>query len=276
MTSILSNLFFSSASRKTLVYYGGYCLLFLLSYLALVSTISFFHFLLDHEMRVIESWLTRNAWETLVLAKLAAAVVVLKTLRLNNYLIKDSLGLIKKSELLPERRACALILFLAVFYVALIYQFGEAVPNESGVQFATASYFGSIAFYLIDFFVIFTLLTHNPLSRRRQKFLLCALLPVMFLVSAKSAMPYIDKQSIFLALHFGAMTALLSKGSNNLANLALYSLLIVGPMSLLFGVDLVWADSHSVYVFPEQTPFIGILLIWLTGFIYYFRSNRPA
>ena len=66
-------------------------------------------------MRVIERWLTMNAWETLVLAKAVAAFIILKALHLNNYLVTGGVDLLKKSELAPERKALALIFYLGVF-----------------------------------------------------------------------------------------------------------------------------------------------------------------
>lgn len=276
MTSVLSNFLFSSSARKTLVYYSGFCFLFLFTYLALVSTVSFFHFLLDHEMRVIERWLTMNAWETLILAKMIAAFIVLKALRLNNYLFTSSLTVLKNSELVPERKALAMLFYFGTFFVAMAFQFGQIISNEKGVDFVLTSYLGSILFYLIDFFVIFNLLHHNPLERRRQKILLCIALPALFILVTKSAMPYIETQTLYLALHFGSMTALLAKSKNNMGNIFLYSVLIIGPMSVFFGVDLVWADNYSKYLYPSHTSLMGTFLVWLTGFIYYFRTNQPA
>tara|TARA_Y100000780_G_scaffold232595_1_gene268707 strand:+ start:11009 stop:11665 length:657 start_codon:yes stop_codon:yes gene_type:complete len=217
-----------------------------------------------------------NAWETLVLAKAVAAFIILKALHLNNYLVTGGVDLLKKSELAPERKALALIFYLGVFFSAMAFQFGQVVLNERGMDYVLTSYLGSMLFYLIDFFVIFNLIHHNPLQRRRQKVLLCLALPALFLLSTKSAMPYVDKQSLFLALHFGSMTALMAKAHNNTGNILFYSLLIIGPMSVLFGVDLVWADDYSKYLYPSHTPILGVLLIWLTGFIYYFRTNHPG
>ncbi|MEX0798014.1 MAG: hypothetical protein WD025_01130 [Bacteriovoracaceae bacterium] len=276
MTALLSQIFFSSEARKTLTYYAGYCALFLFSYLALVSTISFFHFLLDHEMRVIESWLTRNAWEILTLAKLLASAVVLKALKLNNYLLKNSLDLIKNSEFFPERKALVLILFLMIFFLALVFQFNvDVAPNTGGSRFLFTSYLGSIVFYLVDLFVIYSALANFPLKRKRQKALLSVALPALFLISTKIALPYSEEASLFLFLHFGSLILLLIKTKYNLMNVILYSFLIIGPMTSVFGFDLVWGDAFSLYLYPKF-PALGIFLIWLTGFLYYFRRLRPA
>lgn len=276
VTGILSQIFLSSAARKTLAYYLGYCAMFLFFYLALVSTISFFHFLLDHEMRVIESWLNRNAWEILTLSKVMAALAALKTLKLNNYALKDSFDLLKNSQFLPERKALVLTLFLMTFFLALNWQFGGAGRlNPDGARFAAASYLGSALFYLIDVFVIYSALSNFPLKRKRQRVLLNLALPALFLAVTKVALPYIDKRSLFLFLHFASLALMVTKSKNNIMNPLLYAFFIIGPMSSLYGFDLVWGDAYSTYLFPNL-PLAGVFLIWLTGFLYYFRRPRPA
>lgn len=276
MTSVLSQIFLSSSARKILTYYAGYSCLFLLSYLALVSTTSFFHFLLDHEMGVIEGWLSSNAWELLLFAKLIAAMLSLKSLKLNNYLLKDSWDLVKAGRFLPEQKVVVMIVFLLVFFAALIHQFQGGLKVNPDAEFLATSYVGTIGFFLIDVFVIFSALSNFPLERKRQSYLLGVALPVIFLATTKIALPYLDGTAFFLLLNFCALMGLMSGSKNNLANLIIYSLAVTGPLAALVGVDAVWGDSRSAYLYPSNTPAIGILGVWLTGFLYYLRRKRAA
>lgn len=276
VTGALSQIFLSSSSRKILTYYAGYCCLFLFSYLSLVSTISFFHFLLDHEMSVIESWLNRNAWEVLILAKVISSTIVLKSLKVNNYLLKDSWDLVRSGKFLPERRALVLVLFLLTFFLALVAQFQGSLEHNPSAKFAAVSYLGSILFFIIDVFVIYSALANFPVQRKRQIALLGVALPAFFLVTTNIALPYLDQRSLFLFLNFFALITLVAGNKNNLANLVLYSVLITGPLSAVFGVDLVWGDSLSAYRYPAMIPSLGVFAIWLTGFLYYLRPYRPA
>lgn len=276
MTGVLSHLFLSSSSRKALTYYIGYCCLFLFSYLSLVSTISFFHFLLDHEMSVIESWLSHNAWEVLILSKAIAAFIVLKSLKLNNYFLKGSLDLIKEGRFLPTRSALVLVLFLMVFFLALVYQLKGGLDlnpkaSLSESSFIATSFFGSILFFMIDIFVIYSAIANFPIVRRRQVWFLGVALPTLFLVCAKIAIPYLDGKALFLILHFYSLLILVSTSKGNFANLILYSLAIAGPLSAFFGTDLVWGDTFSSFTYPDKIPSLGILAIWFTGLLYYIK-----
>lgn len=276
VTGTLSQIFLSSNSRKILTYYGGYCCLFLFSYVALVSTVSFFHFLLDHEMSVIEAWISRSSWEILAIAKLIALTLSLYTIRLNNYQLKDARALLKNARFAPSPKAVAISVFIICFFAALAFQFeGAFHVNELSERFG-ASFIGSCAFYLFDLFVIFSLIQNFGLEKKRHMFMLGAALPSAFLVSSKMALPYIDHRSLFLVLNFLSLSALLIKEKNNLGNILIYSIIVIGPLACLFGADLTWEDDFSYYLYPERTPAIGIIAIWLTAFLYYLRTNRPA
>ncbi len=276
MTSSLSQIFLSSNSRKILTYYGGYCCLFLLSYAALMSTVSFFHFLLDHEMGVIEAWISRSSWEILAIAKFIAMSLSLYTISLNNYQLKDARSLLKKARLAPSAKAVAISVFIICFFAALAYQFEGSFKFNPRPERYGASFMGSCFFYLFDLFVIFSLIQNFGLEKKRHIFMLGAALPSAFLVCSKMALPYIDHRSLFLFLNFLSLTALLIKEKNNLGNVLVYSLIVIGPLACVFGVDLTWRDDFSLFLYPEQTPALGVLAIWLTAFLYYLRTNRPA
>ena len=276
MTGALSQIFLSSNSRKILTYYGGYCCLFLFSYVALISTVSFFHFLLDHEMSVIEAWISRSSWEILATAKFMAAALSLYTINLNNYQLKDTRMLLKTARFAPSPKAVAISVFIICFFAALAFQFeGQFSVNSQSERFG-ASFMGSCAFYLFDLFVIFSLVQNFGLQKKRHLFMLGAALPSAFLVSSKMALPYIDHRSLFLFLNFLSLAALLIKERNNLGNILIYSIIVIGPLACVFGADLTWKDDFSFFLYPEKTPTIGVIAVWLTAFLYYLRTNRPA
>ena len=141
--------------RKILAYYLGYSLLFLVIHLSLISLVSFFHFLLDHDMLVIENWLYRNAWEMIFFSKLISAMICIKALKLNNYFISSLFSILKNDIWKPTKEASIFIIFIIVLFHVLIAQFGgEVTGNSKSTDFAYISFLGSISFYLIDFIVI--------------------------------------------------------------------------------------------------------------------------
>lgn len=273
MTGFLSRVFLSSASRKIIVYYIAYTLLFLLFYLALASTISFFHFLLDHDLGVIEAWLNRNGWEVVILAKAGAAAAALKALKLNNYLLKDTAELLRTSEFVPRRHVVAVCAFLPVFFTALARQFEPGLLPNPDSEFASVSYFGSALFYLTDLFVLYSAAANFSVEKKRQALLLGLALPLIFFLSSSAALPFLERQGFFLVAHFAGMLLFVLKDKNNLGNLLLYVFLVAAPMASVFGADPLWGDSRSLFRWPSTVPVPGIWAIWLTGFIYYLRRS---
>lgn len=273
MTSILSNILFSSEARKLLIYYFIYCVFFLLFYLALVSTISFFHFLLDHEMGIIENWLNQNSWEILITSKLGSAILTLKSLMLNNYQLKSFRAFFKQTLHLPKRKNLVFVLFIIIILYALLNQFGsELIRRDGEYSFSLTSYLGASFFYLIDVVVIFYCLIHMEITLR-QTLILNLILPLFFYVTTKIALPYVDKYTIFIFLHIITLNIFMFKDRDNFSNCILYAFGVIGPLSALLGIDLVWDNSYAIYSFPKTVPIIGIILIWLTAIIYYLKKS---
>jgi hypothetical protein len=264
---------FTLSARKIILYYLGFCTLFLIIHLAFISLVSFFHFLLDHDMAVIENWLYRNAWEMIVASKSLAALITIKALKLNNYFINSLLHILRMDDWKPTRKVLVLILFISVLFYALIMQFsGELINNTKDTDFAYISYIGSGLFYLIDFLVINVLVRNFKVQQKRKFFALTTVLTLCFLFFTKATLPYIDKYYIFLVLHFVTLLLLLFKERKNMINPLLYTLFIIGPFSSIYGLDIVWDNAHSIFSYKESLPVVGISGIWLIGLGYYYKS----
>lgn len=264
---------FSLGARKILLYYLGFCILFLVIHLSFISLVSFFHFLLDHDMAVIENWLYRNAWEIIILSKLISASLIIKALKLNNYFVNSLFEIIKTDIWKPTRKVVVFIFFISILFYAMIMQFsGELINNTKETDFAYVSYIGSALFYLIDFLVINVLFRNIVITQKKKYFALGISLTALFLIFTKATLPYISKYYIFLILHFSTLLLLLFKERKNLINPLLYTLIIIGPFSSLYGLDIVWDNAHSIYSYKETLPVVGISGIWLIGLGYYYKS----
>ena len=273
ITSENSDFLFSLSGRKVIFYYLGYCLLFLVTHLSFISLVSFFHFLLDHDMAVIENWLYRNAWEMIVFSKTLSAFIIIKALKLNNYFINSLFSILKMDIWKPTRKVLVFVLFISVLFYALIMQFsGELINNTKEAEFTYISYFGSVLFYFIDFLVINVLIRNFKVTQKRKVFALILTLTIFFLFFTKATLPYIDKYFIFLVLHYLTLLLFLFKERKNIMNPLLYSLIIIGPFSSLYGLDIVWDNAHSIYSYKESLPLAGICGVWLIGLGYYYKS----
>lgn len=273
MSEEQDKLFLTFGVRKILFYYFGFCVLFLIIHLSLISLVSFFHFLLDHEMAVIENWLYRNAWEIIIIAKVSAAYLIMKALKLNNYSILSLFEILKTDIWKPTRKIIVLVLFWSIIFYALIMQFGgELSHNPKPSEFTHISYIGSIFFFLVDFFVINVLIRNVEIKEKRKFSVLIISLLTLFLLFTKAALPYINKYYIFIILHFIVLLIFLFKERRNLINPILYSVIIIGPFSSHYGLDIVWDNAHSFYSYPTSLPILGIIGTWLIGLGYYYKT----
>lgn len=265
---------FSLGMRKILSYYLGYSILFLIIHLSAISMVSFFHFLLDHNMSIIEDWLYRNAWEMIFISKLTSAILIIKALKLNNYFVSSFFSIVKNDIWRPTKEASIFIIFIMVLFHSLIMQFGgEIIENAKTTDFTYVSYFGSIFFYLIDFLVINFLVRNIKIKGRKKFLILISSLLLIFMFFTKATLPYISKYYIFILLHFLTLLIFLFVEKKNLINPLLYSLFLIGPLSSFYGLDLVWDNAHSVYSYRDSLPIIGIIGIWSIGLLYYFKKK---
>lgn len=260
-------------SMKTIfLYYLGYCILFLIFHLAAISLVSFFHFLLEHDMAVIENWLYRYAWEIIIISKTLAAFVIIKALKLNNYFNRNLISIFSEDDWKPTRSLIVLIFFLLILFYALIVQFGgELINNNKETNFAYISYLGSVLFYLIDFMILNILVRKLIIKKRTDFLLLTLILLAMFLLITKATLPYINKYLFFLVIHFLSLFSILFKQRKNIINPLLYSLAVIGPFSSIYGLDIVWENAHSFYSYEQEIPVVGISGIWLIGLGYYYK-----
>ena len=274
MSYAQSNFSFSLGMRKILSYYLGFSILFFLTHLSLVSIVTFFHFLIDHDMHIIENWLFSNAWELIISSKLIAFIVTIKFLKLNNYLVTDLLTILKTDIWKPSKSAFVMIVFLATCFSAILLQFGDGLSfNPKSLEYVYFSYVGSILFFVIDFLVINILLRNVKQFSRRKNSLLIASLLIIFLSFTKITLPYIDKFLFIIILHFLTLLIFLFSEKRNIMNIILYSVLLIGPLASLFGFDLVWENAHAVYIYNTKLPLTGIVGVWLIGIVYYYKRK---
>lgn len=270
-TGSMTPFVFSKGFKKLGLLYFGFCLLFILIHLMLVSIFSFFHFLLDHEMGMIENWLSLNGWEIIAISKLFAFGVMTKLTQVNSYSDTSFSKELWAIEKIPSKKALALIFFLLVMFYSLLSQFGGGIQsNQILDELFLSSFIGSILFFGIDIVFIMVVISYFQLKLNHPIQLLCVLL-ILFLISSKIVLPYIGKYSVFLVVHFVSLFYLSRR--NNLGDLLVYLAIVVAPLSSFFGIDLIWDNSYSIFTYSKELPVLGVFLIWTVALGYYHRSK---
>ena len=81
---------------KNLKYYSVFQLIFVLLVILLSSIGAFFHFLLDHEISIVESWLHNNQWEILIVSKIFSLFLLNRWFEMRLYELKSFRSLFNK------------------------------------------------------------------------------------------------------------------------------------------------------------------------------------
>ncbi len=253
-------------ARKAFWYYLFYCFVFIILQIGLTSTFAFFHFLLEHDMNSIENWLSRNTWEILVCSKVLALITTAKVLKLNAYVEYSFRESFKKLNYLPTKRAVGIVIFLLIFFYALIDQFGGGIQkNQLKEDLVYSSFFGSIVYYLADLVLFICVDKVYPFVKKL--YLTVPLLLFLFLLSSKIALPYLDKYYIFLIVHFLSLVYFFYK--DKVGDALFYTIFLIAPLSTVYGLDIVWDNLYSVFFYQEELPVVGIIGLWIIALGYY-------
>ena len=251
-------------ARKSFVFYFGFCLLYLLTQLAVNSTVSFFHFLLEHDMATIDGLISKNNWELIVLSKVITFFVCLKFVSLN-YADKYQLTTeLKKRISYPTQTGILFSLFLVgVITVVSEYFYVPAKINLDTEGEFLSSYLGVIAFMLTDLVFLFFVSLVYPTEKKDRSFFFILHL-ILFGLSTYLSIPYLGIYLILALLHFITLYYFTRMG--RFSDAVLYCFVTVAPMNSILGLNLFsgWEESRSF----ELQFFIVAIIIWSIAFIY--------
>ncbi len=255
---------FSINARKSLFFYFGYSVLYFIIHMAITSSVSFFHFLLEHDMATIDGWISKNRWELLVVAKSLSFFICLKFLNLN-YREKISFwDELKAGFNYPTQKGILFSLFLVgVVTVVSKYFYAPAniaVDNEG--EFVS-SFFGIIIFLHLDmtFLYLLSVIYKVGDSDKRLLFLGAAFL---FAFATHLTIPYLGVYLILALLHF--ITLYHFSLTNRYSDGVFYCFATVAPLNSLLGLNLFsgWEENRSF----ELQFFLFAVFIWSVGFAY--------
>lgn len=256
--------------KKNILYYSFFGLVNYVIYIITISFAAFVYFILDHNLADIDTWIGQNSWELVILSKAIALGVTLKFVNLNNNL--STRVFVKENLVRPTQTIITTSLFLGITFFALINEYTvKVLPSDIVSNFSMQSAFGSFLFYMIDFFIIVYLLKFFPIIRKRNKFIFITLSMVIFLLSAKLTIPYLNRFIFFVILNLIFLILIGLKSKKSLSDCAVYSLLIISPLSSIYGLDLILGDNLSLYQKAADLPYMGICLTWFVSYLYYFR-----
>ncbi len=253
---------------KNIKYYGSYQLLFVAIFVILSSIGAFFHFLLNHEISIVESWLHNNHWEILIIAKLISLFLLNRWFKVRLYQLKSIRQLIKELVAWPDPKAIVISFFMIASYLSLS-GIVTTTQNIGYWYYHFASFAGLFLYFGIEFIVIAYL--DDVLNQKEQPSLLWLSLGYTALFSGAFRLSIPDYYGMlpYVVLCFSTLMFLSGKQFKSWSNVVCFLVVFVAPMGSLFGMDPVWGDDFSPFTVKSKVGLPFLAVIWVVSFCYY-------
>ncbi len=253
---------------KNIKYYGSYQLLYVVIFILLSSIGAFFHFLLNHEISIVESWLHNNHWEILIIAKLLSLFLMNRWFRVKLYQLKSISELVREFVRWPEPKAIVIAFFMVVSYLSLsgtVYT-GQ---NLGYWYYHIVSFLGLFLYFGIEFIVIAYL--DDVLNEKDQPSLLWLsfFYTAFFTIAFRLCVPDYYGLLPYVVLCFSSLMYLSGKSFKSWSNVVCFLVVFVAPMGSLFGLDPVWGDDFSPFRVKTKLSLAFLAVIWMVSFCYY-------
>ncbi len=137
--------------------WGSFIGMVVLLSLGIVSLCSFFHFILEHDLPIIEVWIIEHSWEIFLLAQGLSAFLTFKIFNVGatgRHIFKSLLSSGVEHEL---RDVFVLVSFMVLTIVGL----GDVLRNESfqwNIWYLIKAYLYNLIFYCVIIFLCFNLI----------------------------------------------------------------------------------------------------------------------
>lgn len=267
---------FSTSLGKQLLYYCAYSSVLWGLHLVIISIISFFHFLLDHNIRVIGEWVADRGWQIIILSKIL--IFYLATLFIN----------LKLSKTIPIRLwfrnhqqfmrieifTCLVFLLFAVLGV------GGASLNKTmlfEIDRVVLSVVGTFVFFATDYLIIALLDYMYPLKEKKDKLLRVVIFPALFYFFSAITFKYEQTISLKLYAFFLLLMYLGQWKRINWSYPCSFLLFFIIPICSFIGHDPVWGEIYSPLVtkLPQFSTVIFTLVIICIVYLEIKKNKKP-
>jgi hypothetical protein len=258
----------SSQLLNNLQYYFVFQLIFVILVVSLSSIGAFFHFLLDHEISIVESWLHNNQWEILITSKLVSLFLINRWFTMRLYQLKTFRELVQQLVGWPDPKALVVAIFMVVGYITMGNV--EFVPQNIGYwYFQMASFLGLFIFFGIEFIVIAYLEDVLNQKVHPPRLYLGICYTIIFAAAFRLSVPDYYGLMPYVILSYASLIFLSGKSFKSWSNVVCFLILFVAPMGSLFGLDPVWGDDFSPFRVNKKLNLAFLSVIWMISFLYY-------
>jgi hypothetical protein len=256
-------------------YYFYFYIIVWLVHLVVISIISYFHLLLNHNISTIGDWIVDRGWTLIVVSKIFVFILAYQFIKLKT----DSVVLLRKylknAIQWPRQEMYVCLGFLILGLVSL----GQIQWNTSlifEIDRIFLSMLGTFLFFASDFILLVILNLLFPIHEEFAKIKRIILFSYLFYFFTYITFQYEQVISLKLFAYFFLLLYTAIWRRPNWTFPFIFLVFFIIPAFSLLGLDPVWGHSFTIFKMPKQisTFQVFILIIFATGYLQYRLKNK--
>jgi hypothetical protein len=265
--------FFDSPLGSQIKYYALFCFVLWSVHLILISLISYFHLLLNHNIRTIGDWIGDRGWALIIISKVLIFYLALQFIRLKNKKINLVRNYFRNSVQLPRKEVIVALLFLIVGLMGL----GRITLNHTLIfelDRMILSTVGTFIFFSVDYALLIVLEIFFPLESAIDKKRKLFIFPLLFYYFTYATFIYEQTVSFRLYAFFFLLLYLGEWRRRNWTLPMLFLLAFLIPCYTLFGLDPVWSSSYTFFTVTNVISSFSIFILIGFAIAYLHRTQK--
>jgi hypothetical protein len=269
-------LFFQSNLGKQIIIYFFFYVCLWGFHLILISLISFFHLLLEHNIRIIGDWISDRGWTLIIISKAVVFYLTMLFVNLKTKKISSLKSYFRNSIQTPRLEVFVTIVFLLLGLLGL----GEMILNRTmiiEVDRLIFSIVGTFVFFAVDYVLLVILDVFYPVREENLRTKRIFLFPLLFYFFTSATFVY--EQTITMKL-YAFFVLLMYSGEWRRKNWTLPALFLVTfiiPTYTFLGFDPVWGEIYAPMAAGRKVGTISffILIGFALGYLHYTLKKKP-
>ena len=268
--------FLDSPLGSQIKYYTLFCFVLWSVHLILISLISFFHLLLNHNIRTIGDWIGDRGWILIIISKVLIFYFSLQFIRLKSKKLNLIKSYFRNSIQIPRKEIIVALFFLLIGLMGL----GRLVLNNTlifEIDRMVLSIVGTFIFFSVDYALLIVLEIFFPLESAKDKKWKLFLFPLLFYYFNYATFIYEQTTSFRLYAFFFLLMYLGEWRRRNWTLPLLFLVAFLVPCYALFGLDPVWSSSYSFFRMDKVVSSFSlfVLIAFALGYLERTLKNKP-
>jgi hypothetical protein len=265
--------FFSTPLGSQIKYYMLFYFVLWSFHLVLISLISYFHLLLNHNIRTIGDWIGDRGWFLILISKILIFYLALQFISLKSNKMVLIRSYFRNSIQIPRKEIFVALLFMLIGIMGL----GKIEMNRTlifEIPRMVLSSAGTIIFFSVDYAMLVILEIFFPLRSMQENRRKLFLFPLLFYYFTYATFIYEQTVSFKLYAYFFLLLYLGEWRRRNWTLPLLFLLAFLVPCYTILGLDPVWSSNYTFLAMEKNITSFSVFI--LVGFAAYYlnRSER--